>query len=302
MTEANRAALLQPAQILPTCPVAFHRGRSWCHRLRGQLREASLCHKVPAEVRKKQLRAACVSLVCVLQQKAVPRADLTSVWLAPHMRGLCRGFAVPTRLAEYSACECEGVCSVAALVDSPFASCRALYAPDAVLGKAMRGGCQAWLGAGCQHVTCRGALLRPRRAGRAAAPRRPRERSILAEQEHQLRGRSVCQVRGPGKQLAAPLCMPGTTLRLVWKAQVLPRSHLGPAPLAAASLATSLANVTGYSVMAGLAGATSTLCGQACPWALWPSRSMWQCGTHVCNLCTSAAGLNALRNLTVCIL
>ena len=61
-----------------------------------------LCHKVPAEVRKKQLRAARV-----LQQKAVPRADLTSVWLAPHMHGLCRGFALPTRLAEYSACECR---------------------------------------------------------------------------------------------------------------------------------------------------------------------------------------------------
>jgi hypothetical protein len=42
-----------------------------------------------------------------------------------------------------------------------------------------------------------------------------------------------------------------------------PSSRLGPAPLAAASLATSLANVTGYSVIAGLAGATSTLCGQA---------------------------------------
>lgn len=85
--------------------------------------------------------------------------------------------------------------------------------------------------------------------------------------EHQLRGRPVCQVCGPRKQMAAPFCVPGTALLHVFKAHVLPRSHLGPAPLAAASLATSLANVTGYSVMAGLAGATSTLCGQARPWA-----------------------------------
>ena len=38
--------------------------------------------------------------------------------------------------------------------------------------------------------------------------------------------------------------------------------HLGPADLAAASLGSSLSNVIGNSVLAGLAGAMSTLCGQ----------------------------------------
>ncbi|KAK9818407.1 hypothetical protein WJX72_012193 [[Myrmecia] bisecta] len=39
--------------------------------------------------------------------------------------------------------------------------------------------------------------------------------------------------------------------------------HLGAAELAAASLASSLANVTGYAVLAGLSSALQTLCGQA---------------------------------------
>ena len=38
--------------------------------------------------------------------------------------------------------------------------------------------------------------------------------------------------------------------------------HLGPAELAAAALGSSLTNVVGNSVLAGLAGAMSTLCGQ----------------------------------------
>lgn len=54
----------------------------------------------------------------------------------------------------------------------------------------------------------------------------------------------------------------------MWCLILLAGSHLGPGPLAAASLATSLANVTGYSVMAGLAGATSTLCGQVCTFCI----------------------------------
>ncbi|CAN6278527.1 unnamed protein product [Urochloa humidicola] len=39
--------------------------------------------------------------------------------------------------------------------------------------------------------------------------------------------------------------------------------HLGKLPLAGASLATSIANVTGYSVLSGMANAMGTLCGQA---------------------------------------
>ncbi|CAN6283488.1 unnamed protein product [Urochloa humidicola] len=39
--------------------------------------------------------------------------------------------------------------------------------------------------------------------------------------------------------------------------------HLGELPLAGTSLAASLANVTGFSFLSGMAGALSTLCGQA---------------------------------------
>ncbi|CAM0908082.1 unnamed protein product [Alopecurus aequalis] len=39
--------------------------------------------------------------------------------------------------------------------------------------------------------------------------------------------------------------------------------HLGELPLASASLATSVANVTGFSLLVGMAGALDTLCGQA---------------------------------------
>jgi MATE family multidrug resistance protein len=39
--------------------------------------------------------------------------------------------------------------------------------------------------------------------------------------------------------------------------------HLGELPLAGASLAASLANVTGFSLLVGMAGALDTLCGQA---------------------------------------
>ncbi|KAK9831407.1 hypothetical protein WJX81_002476 [Elliptochloris bilobata] len=63
-------------------------------------------------------------------------------------------------------------------------------------------------------------------------------------------------------------------------------SHLGPAPLAAASLATSLANVTGYSLMAGLAGATSTLCGQAFGAKNYPAVGAWlQRSVIILSLC-----------------
>lgn len=42
--------------------------------------------------------------------------------------------------------------------------------------------------------------------------------------------------------------------------------QLGPTELAAAGLATSLANVTGDSILTGIANALQTLCGQVCCW------------------------------------
>lgn len=88
----------------------------------------------------------------------------------------------------------------------------------------------------------------------------------------------VLFVRYAGPASRSPLhpARHGVLCGFALRARVLPRSHLGPAPLAAASLATSLANVTGYSVMAGLAGATSTLCGQARPRRLWACIGGWR--------------------------
>lgn len=51
--------------------------------------------------------------------------------------------------------------------------------------------------------------------------------------------------------------------KLVSFVSVIIVGHLGPAELAAAALGSSLINVIGNSVLAGLAGAMSTLCGQA---------------------------------------
>ena len=50
--------------------------------------------------------------------------------------------------------------------------------------------------------------------------------------------------------------------KLVSFVSVIIVGHLGPAELAAAALGSSLINVVGNSVLAGLAGAMSTLCGQ----------------------------------------
>ena len=50
--------------------------------------------------------------------------------------------------------------------------------------------------------------------------------------------------------------------KLVSFVSVIFVGHLGPAELAAAALGSSLINVVGNSVLAGLAGAMSTLCGQ----------------------------------------
>ena len=52
--------------------------------------------------------------------------------------------------------------------------------------------------------------------------------------------------------------------------------HLGPAELAAASLGSSLLNILGLAVMAGLAGAITTLSGQV------KLCHHWDC-QHVCS-------------------
>uniref|UniRef100_A0ACD5XIM7 Uncharacterized protein n=1 Tax=Avena sativa TaxID=4498 RepID=A0ACD5XIM7_AVESA len=64
-------------------------------------------------------------------------------------------------------------------------------------------------------------------------------------------------------RLAGPLVTSSVlqfALRLV---SVMFVGHLGELPLAGASLATSLANVTGFSLLVGMASALDTLCGQA---------------------------------------
>lgn len=63
-------------------------------------------------------------------------------------------------------------------------------------------------------------------------------------------------------RLSAPVSTGFLLNKLVSFVSVIMVGHLGPAELAAAALGSSLINVTGNSVLAGLAGAMSTLCGQ----------------------------------------
>lgn len=62
--------------------------------------------------------------------------------------------------------------------------------------------------------------------------------------------------------LAAPVTITFLLNKSVNIVSVLVVGHLSPAELAAASLAHSLANVLGNSLIAGLASGLSTLCGQ----------------------------------------
>lgn len=63
-------------------------------------------------------------------------------------------------------------------------------------------------------------------------------------------------------RLAVPVSISFLLNKAVSFVSVVFVGHLGPADLAAASLGSSLTNVVGNSVLAGLAGAMSTLCGQ----------------------------------------
>ncbi|XP_020146776.1 protein DETOXIFICATION 16-like [Aegilops tauschii subsp. strangulata] len=63
--------------------------------------------------------------------------------------------------------------------------------------------------------------------------------------------------------LAGPLVASGIVRCALQLVSVMFVGHLGELPLAGASLATSLANVTGFSLLVGMASALDTLCGQA---------------------------------------
>lgn len=64
-------------------------------------------------------------------------------------------------------------------------------------------------------------------------------------------------------RLAGPLVASFILRNAVQMVSVMFIGHLGELPLAGASLAASLVNVTGFSLLAGMAGALDTLCGQA---------------------------------------
>uniref|UniRef100_A0ACD5XN93 Uncharacterized protein n=1 Tax=Avena sativa TaxID=4498 RepID=A0ACD5XN93_AVESA len=64
-------------------------------------------------------------------------------------------------------------------------------------------------------------------------------------------------------RLAGPLVLANILQFALQLVSVMFVGHLGELPLAGASLAASLANVTGFSLLVGMAGALDTLCGQA---------------------------------------
>uniref|UniRef100_A0ACD5XHB1 Uncharacterized protein n=1 Tax=Avena sativa TaxID=4498 RepID=A0ACD5XHB1_AVESA len=64
-------------------------------------------------------------------------------------------------------------------------------------------------------------------------------------------------------RLGGPIVASCILQNLVNMVSVMVVGHLGELPLAGASLAASLANVTGYSLLTGMATALDTLCGQA---------------------------------------
>jgi len=64
-------------------------------------------------------------------------------------------------------------------------------------------------------------------------------------------------------KLAAPICVGFLANRYVTAVSLAMAGKIGPETLAGVSLAVSLANVSGYSVLVGLTGAVQTLAGQA---------------------------------------
>ncbi|KAL6853629.1 hypothetical protein ACP4OV_019658 [Aristida adscensionis] len=76
------------------------------------------------------------------------------------------------------------------------------------------------------------------------------ESSILSEIKKQLR-------------LAGPLAVGYLLQKIIQTISIMFVGHLGELPLASASLATSFASVTSFSLMTGMASSLDTLCGQA---------------------------------------
>ena len=73
--------------------------------------------------------------------------------------------------------------------------------------------------------------------------------------------------------------------KLVSFVSVILVGHLGPAELAAAALGSSLINVVGNSVLAGLAGAMSTLCGQVTLISSYTQHMSVSCSCALCTAC-----------------
>ena len=71
-------------------------------------------------------------------------------------------------------------------------------------------------------------------------------------------------------RLSVPVSIGLLLNRMITFLSVIFVGHLGPAELAAASLGSSLLNILGLAVMAGLAGAITTLSGQVCSAACSP--------------------------------
>ncbi|KAK8647915.1 hypothetical protein V6N13_121639 [Hibiscus sabdariffa] len=66
-----------------------------------------------------------------------------------------------------------------------------------------------------------------------------------------------------GSRIAAPMVAVTVLQYLVQVVSVIMVGHLGQLSLSSVAIATSLANVTGFSLHSGMAGALETLCGQA---------------------------------------
>nr|GLL20121.1 protein DETOXIFICATION 14-like isoform X1 [Ipomoea trifida] len=64
-------------------------------------------------------------------------------------------------------------------------------------------------------------------------------------------------------RIALPMIVVTVSQYLLRTSPMLMLGHLGELPLSSASIATSLCNVTGYSVLFGMSSALETLCGQA---------------------------------------
>ena len=101
--------------------------------------------------------------------------------------------------------------------------------------------------------------------------------------------------------LAAPVCVGLICNRFVSTTSTVLVGHQGATELAAVGLAVSLANVTGYSLLVGVAGTLQTTAGQAFGAKNWEevSLSLQRC-TMLCSLilcCIAMAWLNARKLL-----